>query len=96
MFASAEGQAQVAASCRSRRTVLVSMRRGQQYGDVDALKACFMYRWALQMGLRADATNHARLARAPSAASADWVPNLVCVNLGSLKILEHMTRHSSC
>jgi len=40
MFASEEGQAQVAASCRSRRTVLVSMRRGQQYGDVDALKAC--------------------------------------------------------
>ena len=40
MFASEEGQAQVAASCRSRRAILVSMRRGQQYGDISALKAC--------------------------------------------------------
>ena len=38
MFASEEGQAQVAASCRSRRTILVSMRRGQQYGGIAALK----------------------------------------------------------
>ena len=38
MFASEEGRAQVAASCRSRRTILISMRRGQQYGDLDALK----------------------------------------------------------
>ena len=40
MFASEEGQAQVAASCRSCRTVLVSMRRGQRYGNIDALKVC--------------------------------------------------------
>jgi hypothetical protein len=40
MFASEEGRGQVAASCRSRRTILVSMRRSQQYGDVEVLKVC--------------------------------------------------------
>ena len=39
MFGAEEGQWQVAASCRSQRVVLVSLRRGLAYGDLDAIKA---------------------------------------------------------
>jgi hypothetical protein len=45
LFASEEGQRQLAGACASRRVVVVAMARGQQYGDLAAL----------QVGLRAAA-----------------------------------------
>lgn len=39
LFASEEGQRQLAAGCASRRVIIVSLARGQQYGDLAALQA---------------------------------------------------------
>ena len=39
MFRAEEGQWQVAESCRAQRVIIISLRRGEVYGDMNAIKA---------------------------------------------------------